>query len=282
MAILVTGARGFTGQYVCAELDRRHVPWYPLKADLRDFGAVQKEITLAPDFDAVIHLAGVAFANHNAWQAYYDVNQIGTFNLLNTLSGDRHGIRCIIASSAQVYGSSASGIIDETSICRPENHYGVSKYAMELGTRNWAQNLEITIARPFNYTGVGQSSEFIIPKIVDHFKKRQDTVVLGNTSVRRDFGDVRTVASVYCDLALSSGYMDVVNIGSGNTYSIMEIIDILSDLTNHKINVECNPLFIRKNDPAILGCDAQKLQNFLSNKKSPAFSDTLQWMLEAQ
>ncbi len=282
MTVAITGADGFTGRYVCAELDRRGVPWHSLNADLRDAVAVDTAVASAPPFAALIHLAAIAFAGGGDWRAFYDVNQIGTFNLLESVARHAPGTRCIVASSAQVYGSAATGIIDETNICDPSNHYGISKYAMELGTRNWADQLEIVITRPFNYTGVGQEKQYLIPKLVDHFKRRCDTVELGNISVQRDFGDARAVSAIYCDLALAAQPVAVVNVGSGKLYSISDIIALLSELTGHEISVAVNPSFLRKNDVEILGCDVGKLQSILPNLRYPEFSNTLNWMLNEQ
>ena len=279
MTVAITGADGFTGLYVCAELDRREIPWCSLSADLRDAAAVDAEIAAAPPFDALIHLAAVAFAGGGDWRAFYDVNQIGTFNLLESVSRHRSEARCVIASSAQVYGSAASGIVDETYVCDPSNHYGISKYGMELGTRNWSDRIEIIIARPFNYTGIGQEERYLIPKLVDHFSRRCDVVELGNVSVKRDFGDVRAVAQIYCELALTGQKIDVVNIGSGHLFSITEIIAILTELTGHNITVGINPLFVRDDDVEILGCNVDKLNSLFPTLRYPEFSDTLRWML---
>ena len=280
MTVAITGADGFTGQYVCSELDRRGVPWCSLSADLRDANAVDAEISAAPPFNALIHLAAIAFAGGGDWRAFYDVNQIGTFNLLESVARHRPKSRCVLASSAQVYGSAASGIIDESYVCDPSNHYGISKYGMELGARNWSDQIEIIITRPFNYTGVGQEARYLIPKLVDHFKRRCRIVELGNISVQRDFGDVREVAAIYCDLALRAQPIEVINVGSGTLYTIADITGMLTTITGHEIAIEINPAFIRTNEVEILGCNVEKLQATLPDRRYPAFMDTLRWMLD--
>jgi nucleoside-diphosphate-sugar epimerase len=280
MAVAITGAEGFTGRYVCAELERRGVQWHSLRADLRDLAAVDAEIAAAPQFDALIHLAAIAFAGGGDWRAFYDVNQIGTFNLLDSVARHRPGIRCVVASSAQVYGSAASGMVDETYVCDPSNHYGISKYAMELGARNWANQIDIIITRPFNYTGVGQESRYLIPKLVDHFKRRCATVELGNIYVQRDFGDVREVAAIYCDLTQVDQSVDIINVASGKLYTISDITGMLSALTGHNIDIEINPSFFRMNEVEVLGCDVQKLRATLPDRIYPDFLHTLKWMLD--
>jgi nucleoside-diphosphate-sugar epimerase len=280
MTVAITGARGFTGRYVCAELDRRGILWYSIDADLTDPSEVEAEIAAGPTLDALIHLAAVAFVGSSNWRRFYEVNQIGTYNLLDSVSRHRPGLRCVVASSAQVYGSAASGIVDESYVCSPTNHYGLSKYAMELGARNWSDEIEIIITRPFNYTGIGQEERYLVPKLVDHFKRRCRMVELGNVSVQRDFGDVREVAAIYCDLAYNTQTIDVINVGSGQLYTVLDIMAMLTKITGHEVDIEINPSYLRPNEVEILGCSVEKLKSTLPNRKYPEFVETLKWMLD--
>lgn len=70
MTIAITGADGFTGRYVTAELDRREISWCSLSADLRDEAAVHAEVAASPKFSALIHLAAIAFAGGGDWRAF--------------------------------------------------------------------------------------------------------------------------------------------------------------------------------------------------------------------
>lgn len=280
MRVALTGATGFTGRFVSAALERAGATPVPLRVDLRDRVAVE-QIVRDLDFDRVIHLAGHAFVNAADWPSFYTVNQLGTLNLLDAVASERPGTRCILASSAQVYGPSAEGLISENAPLNPFNHYAISKRAMELGADIWRDRLEIVVTRPFNYTGVGQDTQYLIPKIVDHFRKHAGVIELGNTWVRRDFGDVRSVADAYAGLTLATDVPPVINIATGIVSSIGDILEQLTAISGHHIDVKVNPAFVRKGDVEILGGDASLLQNTLPNWKPRALLDTLKWMYTA-
>lgn len=279
MRVAVTGADGFTGRYVCDLLQARGIETVSLTADLADSDAVENEVASA-HFDRLIHLAAQAFVGTQQWRGFYMVNQLGSFNLLESVTRHHPGTRCILASSAQVYGPQASGLISEDASPAPNNPYAISKYAMELGAQNWADKLNILIVRPFNYTGVGQDSIYLIPKIVDHFRRKDTVIELGNLDVRRDFGDVRSVADAYCGLAVDTDVSATVNVCTGNVHGLRDVLAMASAIMGHEIEVRVNPAFVRKNDVALLGGRPTQLQTLLPSWRPRPLSDTLRWMLE--
>lgn len=280
MRVALTGATGFTGRFLVAALEKAGATPVALKADLRDPTAIADAVE-ATEFDRVVHLAGHAFVDAADWQSFYTINQVGTLNLLEAVARKIPGARCIIASSAQIYGPHAEGLITEKASANPTNHYALSKWAMERGAGLWQDKLEIVATRPFNYTGVGQSTQYLIPKIVDHFQRRADVIELGNTWVRRDFGDVRSVAEAYAGLALAETVPSVVNIATGTVSSIGDILDTLTRVTGHHIDVQVNPAFIRKGDVKVLGGNADLLRMTLPDWQPREIGDTLRWMYAA-
>lgn len=160
------------------------------------------------------------------------------------------------------------------------NDYAVSKYAAELVLALFKNDFEITIVRPFNYTGRGQAQTFLIPKIVEAFRNKQPELELGNLNVSRDFSDVRDVASVYARLVDLPSNFDIINICSGRAYSIGQIVKICSSLTHHDVHIKTNPHFVRKNDILKQCGDADLLNAKMGvNFKRRMLSETLHWMI---
>jgi len=281
MLTLVTGIEGFTGHFVKAELEANGHTAIGLRSDLTDPDAVENEILdLQPE--AVIHLAGLAFVGENNINAFYDVNLIGTRNLLAALAKHVPNLRSVlVTSSANIYGNSSGGVLDESMSPNPANDYAVSKLAMEYMTHLWNNKLPLCIVRPFNYTGIGQNEKFLIPKIVKHFKDKDPVIELGNIDVWREFGDVRTVAIVYRMLIENCPVAETLNVCTGQTYSLKEVIQLCRKLTGHQIEIKVNPEFVRENEVRELKGDNTRLSRWLGNIPSYTFEETLSWMLSS-
>lgn len=279
MRVLVSGLSGFTGHYLGIALAEHGMEPVSLDVDITDKEAVQDAVAqIHPDM--VVHLAAVAFVHSDDYESFYRVNQLGTFNLLDALASHAQGTPVLLASSANIYGSTIGGCIDEDARPNPTNHYAISKWAMEMGAQQWAGSLPLMIVRPFNYTGVGQQERYLIPKIVEHFKRRAPRIELGNLDVNRDFGDVRSVVDAYVRLLHQPFTKSALNVCSGATHTIRQVIDICRGLTGHDIEVAVNPAFVRSNEVALLAGNPGRLQAALPDWKPFRLEETLAWMLE--
>jgi len=291
---LVTGASGFTGRYLVEKLlagghsvietvEARDEPETPtrLRLDITSPDACRRVIERTqPDY--IVHLAAISFVGHDDPLDFYRVNVMGTLNLLEACAHVGHTPRkLLIASSANVYGNVASDAIDETFPLHPVNHYAASKVAMETMVRTWFERLPILIARPFNYTGRGQTSNFLVPKIVEHFARREPSIELGNIDIARDFSDVRYVASVYDALLHSEAAAETVNVCTGTPYTLREILATASDLTGHELDIRANPAFVRRTDVKMLVGSSAKLRAMVPAVEPIPFIETLRWMLAA-
>ncbi len=286
---LITGLSGFSGCYMAEELravgyqiwgiSESSTEGLSLKADLTDLGSLQAAIAeIKPQ--VVVHLAGIAFVGHSQPSAFYEVNLIGTRNLLHALEPFAEQIECVLlASSANVYGNAQEGLIAETQPPNPSNDYAVSKLAMEFMAKTWIPRLPIVIARPFNYTGIGQTDNFLIPKIVSHFLRQEQSISLGNLEVWREFNDVRDVVSAYRELILNKPLGKTFNVCSGNLISLREVMALATQLTGHQIEINVNPAFVRANEVTRLGGDCTELSNVIPDWKPRPLPNTLAWML---
>ncbi|WNL45548.1 GDP-mannose 4,6-dehydratase [Dyella sp. BiH032] len=286
--VLVTGHRGFTGQYVVealraagcqvfglseapAQLDQHGIDLL----DRKRVGAVVAEVRP----EAVIHLAAIAFVAHGDAEEMYRTNVVGTRNLLEALAALPQAPRkVLLASSANVYGNSDVDLLDETVPPSPANDYAVSKLAMEYMAKLWMDRLPIVLARPFNYTGVGQAENFLLPKIVSHFRRGERAIELGNIDVARDFQDVRFVADAYVRLLSVDAAGQTVNLCSGTSVSLLEVIGMMQEIAGYAIEVRVNPAFVRANEVARLTGDNTRLRELIGPLNIIDLRQTLEWM----
>lgn len=287
---LITGLRGFTGHYLAQEL---------AAAGYRVFGTAMPGEAGGPDIftvdmcdrdavaalieqvqpDVVAHLAGIAFVAHANTELIYRVNILGARNLLEALAAQRHQCSAVLlASSANIYGNAGVAVIDENVAPAPANDYAVSKLAMENMARLWSDKLPIIIARPFNYTGVGQTENFLLPKIVAHFRKGAPDIELGNLAIARDFSDVRTVAIRYRRLLHAAPAGQAFNVCTGQAHSLASVIGVMASIAGYDIEVRVNPAFVRANDVlTLVGCN-DKLASVIGALAPTPLADTLRWM----
>lgn len=299
--VLLTGSNGFAARYVADELERCgheviglakpdgvSVDWDDANlasgsifgVDLLDAAALREFIAYVQP-DKVVHLAAISFVGHDDPSEIYLNNVVGTRNLLEALAAMGSFVGpALIVSSANVYGAKASGQIGETAPALPANDYGLSKLACEHLARIYLDRVPSIVLRPFNYTGVGQSPRFLIPKIVDHIHRNESVIELGNLDVSRDFSDVRFFAEVCrrlldCEAAVG----EVLNVCSGEAYSLEQIVAITRQLSGSEIAVKVNLEFVRANEVKSLWGDPTKLEQLIGPVRGWSLAETIGWML---
>ncbi|HEX4226464.1 MAG TPA: NAD-dependent epimerase/dehydratase family protein [Pseudonocardiaceae bacterium] len=298
MRVLITGVAGFTGRHVAAELVGAghevvglvrpdasapdQLPGVELRtAELLDRDSIRSTVAES-EVDAVLHLAAIAYVAHSDADEMYRANIVGTRNLLEALADAPARPRIVVlASSANIYGNATVDPIHEDVPPAPANDYAVSKLAMEHMAALWTDRLPIAITRPFNYTGVGQDTRFLIPKIIDHFVRDEPTIELGNVNVWREFGDVRTVARYYRGLVELAPAGVTVNLCTGEAYSLAEVLDLMAGIAGYQIKVDVNPAFVRANEVVRLVGSRARLVDVLGDVPAIPLADTLRWMYEA-
>ncbi|WP_298542606.1 GDP-mannose 4,6-dehydratase [uncultured Aquimarina sp.] len=291
--VFITGITGFTGV---------HLEKFFLSEGWKVFGTTFQtpenknhflcDITKKEEVDKIIknlrpnyiiHTAAVSFVEASHKENMYKVNVFGTLNLLDAIiESNINPEKIIIVSSAAVYGNIGETLSED--LCpHPINHYGNSKLVMENMIKAYFSKLDIIITRPFNYTGVGQSQDFLIPKIVSHFKEKKPIIELGNLDVYREFNDIDYIVKCYYNLLISGIVSETVNICTGRTNKIKEILSFLEKLSDHIIEVKVNSKYIRKNEIEILKGDSSKLHSFIGDlSKDYSLENTLTKMFNSE
>ncbi|MCK5677673.1 MAG: GDP-mannose 4,6-dehydratase [Flavobacteriaceae bacterium] len=289
--VLITGINGFTGVHLESYLTKQGFDVFGtvintpkaknhFQCDITHKTAIKNIIAnIKPDY--VVHIAAISFVGESNASLIYDINVMGTENILQALL--KHNInpkKVILASSATVYGNQGKEVLDESMCPSPVNHYGISKLAMEHMAANYFDNLDIIITRPFNYTGIGQEEHFLIPKIVTHLKQRKSYIELGNIHVSREFNAIKSVIDIYHKLLLCDAKSTIVNLSSGMPIKLLDVIDMMNEIAGYKIDVKINPAFIRENEIKSLSGSTNKLIKLIGNIKQEEFKNTLKDMFE--
>ena len=234
----------------------------------------------------VIHFAGLKSVSESMENPilYYDVNVNGTINLLKAM--DLSGCKEIIfSSSATVYGVPKYFPVDENHKCDPINTYGRTKYFIEHIIKDWSKTnneKKAIILRYFNPAGahetglIGESPKGIpnnlFPFITHVISgKQKELNVYGNDYNTPDGTGIRDYIHV-CDLArghvLSMDYIkkindyDIINLGSGRGFSVLEIINEFQNHLDQKLNYKI--LGRRDGDLDKLLAKSEKAQKILN------------------
>ena len=289
--VLITGINGFTGVHLERYLAEKGFDVYGtvidtslsnkhFQCDITQMDQVDTIIAeLRPDY--LIHIAAISFPGESNASLIYDVNVIGTENILKALVN--HAVnpkKIILASSATVYGNQGEEILDESMCPKPINHYGCSKLAMEYMAANYFDALNIIITRPFNYTGIGQEKHFLIPKIVSHYKEGKREIELGNLTVAREFNDIDYIIGNYYKLLLCNAKSITVNLSSNHPVKLLDVIDMMNTIAGYTIKVKVNPLFVRENEIPSLSGSTKLLETFIELENRDTLHKTLQTMYD--
>lgn len=295
MKVFVTGINGFAGQHLVRELEYRghDVSGIDIastsekvkKADILFPAQIEQALSLVnPDY--IIHLAAIASVDHSNASHIYNINFHGTINLLSACAGLDKKPGFLFVSSSQVYGNVAADKlpIDESFQLEPVNHYGASKAAAEMAVRAFGAEYGIpwVIVRPFNHTGPGQSDRFVVPKIVNAFRRRDNSIELGNIHTVRDFTDVRDIARAYADIIENFQHGELYNICSGRGLSVSEIFDMLINITGHGMKIVKKESLVRGNEIQSVTGNAGKLAGVSAWKPRIVIEQTLRDMLETE
>ncbi|MEO8389145.1 NAD(P)-dependent oxidoreductase [Polaromonas sp.] len=233
---IVTGAGGFVGRALTAEMARQGLSLLALE---RQHGDVAHSATWQnlPQAKAVIHLAGRSYVP-DSWQKgpeFVEANLLGTERALAYCR--QHGARMVYAS-AYVYGIPQGLPIAETHPAKPNNPYAMSKYLAEqlCEFASKYQGVSATVLRVFNVFGAGQRAEFLIPAILSQVVAGKEIRVL-DLKPRRDYVFIDDVVSAFLQSLQSTSTYEKINIGSGVSYSVQDVIDVIQSVAGTSLPV---------------------------------------------
>ncbi len=303
MSVIVTGGAGFIGSMVCRllvergedvvvidslrngkpELIQALGPQARLfEADIRDTDAVRKIIKdVKPR--GLCHLAAIHFipyCNKYPLEAL-DINVKGTLSVLEACKIEPPDM-VVIASTAAVYGISDEPNL-ETDIPAPLDIYGISKYTCEYLGQLYSANTEqpCIAARIFNAIGPNETNPHIVPELINQLIRGQTTVSLGNLEPRRDYIDTRDLAAALISaLDYKQDGFDVFNVGTGNEYSVKDIVEMCEQIIDRKIKIEQSSRLVRKVDRMHLCANFNKIHQATGWKPKIKIQDTLRELVE--
>ena len=271
MRVLVTGSKGFVGQWLLSHLEDEGDEVIGLDAEVDVTEPEElKDVVVTAGPDAVCHLAALASvgASFGASAATYRVNTLGTANIIDAALGCRRRPRVLLISSSEVYGRVGPEDlpVSEDRPFAPVSPYAASKAAAELvGVQaGLGAGLEVVRARPFNHTGPGQRLDFVVPALAEQIVRAAETgadrLSTGNLQARRDITDVRDVVRAYRLLLTGGEPGAVYNVCRGEAVSVRYIAERLLALAGVDLPIVVDPERVRPVEIPELRGDPRRLR----------------------
>ncbi len=271
--VLVTGADGFIGSHLVERLVRdgakvlamvyynswnergwlRDMPAEVQRAvqlrngDIRDAEFVAQAVS---GCDYVFHLSSLIAIpySYEAARSYVDTNVTGALNVLVACRRSDTLTRLLHVSTSEVYGSAQMVPIPEHHPLVGQSPYAATKIAADKLAESFHRSfgLPVVTARPFNTFGPRQTARAVIPTIASQLAAGCDTLHLGALTPTRDFNFVTDTAAGMVELALcAAAEGQVVNIGSGEEWSIEQTARLLMEVTGREVQILCEEQRVR-------------------------------------
>lgn len=300
--VLIFGAGGFVGSYLCKEFlnngykvsgtDKGEGSALPsevdfYRTDLMQANEVEKLIgQIQPDI--IVNLAAISSvgASWNMPQTTMAINVIGALNIMEAARKSEQKPRILFVGSSEEYVISENPL-DENTQLNANNPYGISKVTQEQFAKLYREQygLKIYCVRSFNHTGIGQRDSFVLPsfckQVAEIDKSGKDgKIQVGNLKVKRDFSHVKDVVRAYRMIVESDNCNQIYNVGSGNAYSLEDMLTYIIGLSNRHIEIEVDQNRIRPTDQPVICCDRSLIGKELGWEPQYNVYDALREMYE--
>ncbi len=271
--ILITGSKGFIGKHLVNQLEKLS-DLKIIEFDIEDGDIAGYKFDLSK-LDHVIHLAAKTYVPLS-WEdpySFYKTNFLGTLNVLEQCRKYNASLTYI---SAYVYGNPDYLPIDENHTLKAANPYMHSKIAAESICKFYAENynVPVTIIRPFNIYGPGQSNNFLIPKIIKQVISDSREISVFSLKPKRDFVYIDDLVDSIIHSMEMKYRFEIFNIGSGISYSVEEIIKTCLNITNFQKKIVCENNE-RKNEINNVVANIEKAKKMLNWSPSTTFENGL-------
>ncbi|WP_041960432.1 SDR family oxidoreductase [Sulfurospirillum arsenophilum] len=249
-----------------------------VNADIGDY-----KIDLVPyfeDADYVFHFAALAdiVPSINEPMKYHKANVDGTINVLEASKKSSKLKKFVYAASSSCYGIPEIYPTPETSAIKPEYPYAHTKTIGEQYTMHWGQvyNMPVISMRFFNVYGVRHRTSGTYGAVFGVFLAQllnnKPLTIVGDGEQTRDFTYVTDVVEACFAAAISEIKQEIFNVGSGNTYSVNYLVELLG---GNKVYIPKRP-----GEPDSTFADITKIKTMLGWSPRIRFEDGVKTMLE--
>lgn len=213
--------------------------------DIRDVDTVTS-LFADHDFSVVVHLAAMAGVRVSIERPrlYYDVNVMGTLNLLNAARDHRVG-NFVLASTSSVYGRTERSPFVESDCCdRPLSPYAASKRAAELQcfTYHHLFGLNVTALRFFTVYGPRGRPDMMAYKVLANIFDGADVPIYNNGEMYRDWTYIDDIVSGVVAAAERPVGYEIINLGRGEPVRLGDFVGIIEELAGRKANLTPAPM----------------------------------------
>ncbi len=240
--IFARGDGGTNIEAVYALFNRFRERVFFLRGDVRRY---QDVVNAVKEADVVYHLAAQTNPDKSIVnpKETFEVNILGTVNVLEAALSSPHVEKIVIQSSSEVYGAPLYTPIDEKHPTNPTHPYSASKIAAEKIALSYYRTygLPIVIARPFNTYGPRQRSPAVIPSFIERILAGRPIVVYGDGRQARDFVYVEdTVRGLH--LLMEKGRKGkIYNFATGKATPIIDIAQKIATILKRKLEIIHRP-----------------------------------------